>query len=420
MVEVPMWAVSINWGIDTINRRKGKIDPKPPYQRGPVWNEAKKQLLIDTILRKYDIPKIYLRKLSEGSPYEHEVADGQQRLRAIWEFCEDKFAISDDAEPFDKYGDLKGKRYSELHSDAQDNIGLYQLTIAELHDASEIEIRDLFLRLQEGVSLNPAEKRNAMIGGMRDFIYEFAERPHIVLPLTKLSSNRYGWHDLLAHVTCLELAGGPTDLKAADLKKMYEREQKFKIDGPQAKRIEKILNYMSRVLKPEPPEMDIKWGFVDIYLAISTLEKEFVLKNREEDILNFYISFEKDRRATKDLTDLISDGDPWDRDLFDYIDAFVREGATKKNIGIRHAVYMKRIFRDLPDLAAKDPQRPFSRDQRVVIWRRDKEDCQSCKKEVRFEDMHADHIIPHSKGGVTAIDNGQTLCSLCNARKGAK
>lgn len=415
-----MWAVSRNWGIDTLNRRKGKIDPKPPYQRGPVWNEAKKQLLIDTILRRYDIPKIYLRKLSDGSRYEHEVADGQQRLRAIWEFCEDKFAIGEDVEPFEKYGDLKGKKYSELPSDAQDDIGLYEIIIAELHDATEIEIRDLFLRLQEGVSLNPAEKRNAMIGGMRDFIYELAEKPHIVLPLTKLSNNRYGWHDLLAHITCLELAEGPTDLKAADIKDMYERDQKFKLDGPQAKHIEKILNYMSRVLKTEPPEMDIKWGFIDLFLAISTLEKVFVLKNREEDILNFYISFERDRRATKDPADLISDGDSWNRDLFEYIAAFVKEGARKKNINTRHEVYMKRIFRDIPDLVAKDPNRPFSRDQRVVIWRRDQGVCQSCKKEVKFENMHADHIIPHAKGGVTTIANGQTLCSTCNTKKGAK
>ena len=48
------------------------------------------------------------------------------------------------------------------------------MTIVEIFDASDIEIRDLFLRLQEGVSLNPAEKRNAFVGGMRDFIAELA------------------------------------------------------------------------------------------------------------------------------------------------------------------------------------------------------------------------------------------------------
>ncbi len=31
--------------------------------------------------------------------------------------------------------------------------------------------------------------------------------------------------------------------------------------------------------------------------------------------------------------------------------------------------------------------------------------------------MHADHIISHSKGGKTTIENGQTLCAGCNLKK---
>lgn len=31
--------------------------------------------------------------------------------------------------------------------------------------------------------------------------------------------------------------------------------------------------------------------------------------------------------------------------------------------------------------------------------------------------MHVDHIIPKDKGGLATLDNGQTLCSICNFRK---
>jgi hypothetical protein len=49
-----------------------------------------RQLLVDTILRDYDVPKPYWRKLT-GKSDRYGVADGQQRLRAIWTFFAGEF-----------------------------------------------------------------------------------------------------------------------------------------------------------------------------------------------------------------------------------------------------------------------------------------------------------------------------------------
>ena len=63
--------------IATIYSWKEKIDTNPDYQRPPAWTKKQQQLLIDSILREYDIPKMYWRKVSGD---EYEVIDGQQRL----------------------------------------------------------------------------------------------------------------------------------------------------------------------------------------------------------------------------------------------------------------------------------------------------------------------------------------------------
>lgn len=408
-----------HWTIETVVRRKQRINPRPQYQRTPVWSDTKKQLLIDSILRQYDMPKFYLRS-SIDAEYEHEVVDGQQRLNAIWDFHDDQYVLGDTSKDIPDFGDLSGKKFSELSSDAQDRFAIFELNLVEVEDASDLEIRDLFLRLQEGIALNPVEKRNAMPGNMRDFIADLGEN-HRVFPLTFFPGKRFEWHDLAAVVTCLEFAQGPTDVKAPSLTKMYRNNQDFDHNGQIAKNVKRHLKYLEKVLENRPPEMNIKWGFVDLYLLISEMDKLYVIKDREADFADFYVAFEIDRReAIPDPSDLLSTGkDCWDRDLYDYIEGFVRSGGTRPNIETRHQVYIRRFIKDVQNLMPKDPQRSFTQEERKVIWRRDNETCKECENKIAFEEMQADHIIPHSRGGRTTLDNAQALCRECNARKGA-
>ncbi|MBA2704622.1 MAG: HNH endonuclease [Blastocatellia bacterium] len=63
-----------------------------------------------------------------------------------------------------------------------------------------------------------------------------------------------------------------------------------------------------------------------------------------------------------------------------------------------------------------DPQRAFSVAQKREIYLRGDGHCQACGQPLD-SDWHADHILPHSRGGRTDIINGQSLCQPCNSRK---
>lgn len=400
-----------SWNLDTVLRREPKINPRPQYQRTPVWSLERRQLFIDSLLRGYDVPKLYLRSVA-NPPFEHEVIDGQQRLRAIWEFLRNEYALGEDS------GELAGKHYRDLPSEKADQLALYELSIVDVEEADELEIRDLFLRLQEGVTLNPAERRNAMPGSMRDFIADLGEN-HAAFARTRIDGRRFGWHDLAALVTCLELAQGPCDVKAPSLRQLYAAHEDFDANGPEARRIRKILNYVSRVLVDKPPEMDIKWGFIDLYLAISQLERSYDLAGREGEVAQSFIAFERERRAVDDPSELIEGAsDPVKRDLYDYIQSFQTGGGRKDAVSRRHEVYVRRLMSDIGDLEPKDARRTFDRDQRLTIWRRADGRCQACGESVVFDAMHADHVVPHARGGKTVVANGQCLCAPCNLAKG--
>ncbi len=72
----------------------------PDYQRmGDIWTLDKKQLLIDSIINDFDVPKIYfhdLRAYDKKSKYEFSIIDGRQRLEAVWAFIDGDFPLADD------------------------------------------------------------------------------------------------------------------------------------------------------------------------------------------------------------------------------------------------------------------------------------------------------------------------------------
>ncbi|MGY1632229.1 HNH endonuclease [Geodermatophilus sp. SYSU D01186] len=72
----------------------------------------------------------------------------------------------------------------------------------------------------------------------------------------------------------------------------------------------------------------------------------------------------------------------------------------------------------------RDPQRRFSRPDRAEILARAGNRCEQhswlygrCRE---TESLQADHVHPHSRGGVTAIENGQALCRWHNKQKSAR
>lgn len=156
-------------------------------------------LLIDSILRGMDIPKIYLRRLSPKAPYSYDAVDGQQRLRAMWEFRAGDLVLNHpDGLPEIDGHPVAGLTFDALHADLQDRFKSFVVSVAEILAGDNDGITNLFSRLQMGVSLNPAELRNAMLTPMRHLI-DAMWRSHEFFLNSRIPEARYKRQDYVTH-----------------------------------------------------------------------------------------------------------------------------------------------------------------------------------------------------------------------------
>lgn len=205
-----------------------KIDPE--YQRqGGVWTKEKRQLLIDSILNDYDIPKIYFHELDattrKKTKFQYSVIDGRQRLEAIWTFLDDEFPLSDEFEyQRDRSIDLSGLTYSDIASQYPkikikfDSFVLPVVTVTTDGDEGEL-IEDMFSRLNEAVPLNAAEKRNAFGGPMVTAIRDVSGHS-LFGESVRFSNKRYQHREIAARMLLTERSINNSG-KLIDTKKVY-------------------------------------------------------------------------------------------------------------------------------------------------------------------------------------------------------
>lgn len=229
--------------LDKIYKRRDRYEI-PDWQREEVWGRAKKQKLIDTILRGWTLPKLYFAKTSEN-PEEFEVVDGQQRLTTIWEFFDGDLKLSKaSAQKFgaDSYSDL-----SDTLSDAFDD---YEIQYDEIVDATDEELKQFFQRLQEGLPLTSSEKLNSVHSKLRDFCARLAKHKFFS-DTTRVANKRYAFFDMCAKVTTLEIEGLDAGLRYDDIQPVFKSNSGFSGQSAVAKRIKKALDLLNSSL-PSP------------------------------------------------------------------------------------------------------------------------------------------------------------------------
>jgi hypothetical protein len=146
--------------------------PRPEFQRRLVWSMTDKNNFIDTILRGYPFPEIYIAdgevNLDTGTGTQLLV-DGQQRITTITEYFTGATTLKLQ----------KGRSsYHELSDQQKKDFLNYDVAVRNLGIVSREQIIEIFSRINStNYSLNDMEINNAMYAGkFKNFCQELAER----------------------------------------------------------------------------------------------------------------------------------------------------------------------------------------------------------------------------------------------------
>ena len=160
---------------------RDEIDFDPPYQRrGRLWSEGDKAYLIDSIINGFDVPKLYLADFQFGhstlntAKLPYAIIDGKQRLEAIFDFFEYNLVLSDDfkysQKPLLRLGGLSLKDLRRSYPRVAEEFENASLDIMSVIAEKEVDINEIFVRLNKSKPLTGAEVRNAVSGPVVELI----------------------------------------------------------------------------------------------------------------------------------------------------------------------------------------------------------------------------------------------------------
>ncbi len=336
------------------------LDIRPKYQREFVYKDSQRDEVIRTVMKGLPLNVIYwCRVKKEDGTDGFEVLDGQQRTISVCEYVDGNFSVDD-------------KYFYNLPADQKQRFLNYELFVY-ICDGTDSEKLEWFKIINiAGEQLTDQELRNAVYAGS-----------------WVSSAKRYFSKSGCAADT---LAGDY--LKGSSIRQEYLQTALQWASSAESKTIEA---YMAE--HQNDANAVQLWNY--FRSVIDWVEATFTKKRKEMKGVQWGLLY----NAHGTRTDL--DSSALEREVQRLMGD---EDVTKKS-----GIYEYLLTGEEKALSI----RAFDRRDALAAYERQEHKCPICGKAFEFEQMHADHIKPWSKGGKTTPDNCQMLCAKCNLIKGA-
>lgn len=417
-------------------RKNNMLTVNSEYQRGAVWTTVQQKKLIDSVLRGYPLPVIYLhhkkRQIEGMTKDDLEIIDGQQRLNALELFKESGINL------FDPIADDKiarfplfvknqscpwaGLNFDALTLEIKEKFLKTELSVAIVETDYDDEARDLFIRLQAGMPLNAQEKRDAWPGGFTEFVLKFGGKANNI----KYPGHNF-FKDLVAknrvdrgqiRVVCAQSAmllfANATDdnwmeVGSHPIDDYYYKQLGFDMNSAESNRYRQVIDKLYSLLGNRGMKKLKGHEVIHLVLLVDSLLKNCTPSWEGQ----FLEAFDDFRRVSLNARK-VKLGAYWDQ----YVQWTMTSSDSKSSVAKRHSFFTEKMFKSIkPKL--KDTVRAYNDFDRQIIYYRDNKNCAVCSSLIAWEDLEIHHVEEHHRGGKTNLDNGVPVHSTCHPKGSA-
>lgn len=331
----------------------GKLNIRPKYQREFVYDDKKRNAVINSVNCNFPLNVMYWVCNEDGT---YEVLDGQQRTISICEYVDGSYSIN-------------SRAFHNLTNTEQNQIYDYKLLVY-FCKGNDKEIQDWFKIINiAGEKLTEQELRNAIYTGQ-----------------WLIDAKRH-----FSKTSCPAYQIGEKYMTGSTIRQEYLEKVLYWISEKDGKSIE---DYMSK----HQHDSDANELWMYYQSVIDWVNRLFSNYRKEMKGIDWGILYNhykeqsyNSQKLEEDISRLMMDDDVTSKKgIYTYLIT-----GQEKYLSIR----------------------TFTDNQKRESYEKQKGICPNCKEHFEISEMEADHITPWHAGGRTITDNCQMLCRECNRRK---
>lgn len=347
----------------------GKLDVRPEYQREYVYGEGQRDAVVNTVLNGFPLNIMYFVDRQDGT---FEVLDGQQRIISICRYAMNQYSVNVPAAT----GGYDALNYPNLYDELRDKFLGYELHVY-VCQGTDKEKLDWFQIINiAGETLEQQEIRNALYHGpwLTDAKSVFSRR-------NCAAHKNYGKY----------MAGDYIRQKYLETAFSWKAAQEG-YTGRDA-----VAEYM-KAHRADKDANDLWSYFEAVFRWVQDIFGKQFDKSMKGVAWGMLYNEHKD--------DMLDPAEMQRR---------VRELLADTEVLRKSGIYAYLLTGEEKHLSP----RQFDADVALAKYHQQGGKCAICGQPKDFKDMHADHIVPWSKGGKTVPENCQMLCIPCNEKKKA-